>query len=285
MIQEYSLQIFNKYLQCHLSGPDGLRSIFESSEESECESDREEYKEQLIIIGNFARENPGHSLTILSKLLEEKTRLLQNQLQAMFSSGNQLNMSITKQLFILFEDIHWLLLIAGHVMTMESVGEQPMIPSEIMLHNIKQLSSGTVDVTTSLKVLAAPNTCITQIPNAENVCDSVIRLVAAIFRLCEMENKAIEYKMQEFLSPEVSSDIMWFLNSWAEAYLFMLPEYYAALSESLQTAFGLETAGGNWTLNFILNKICVNVRNFSTEAGVVNDSVTLFVSLVKRKHK
>lgn len=247
--------------------------------------DRTEYKEQLIIIGNFARENPSHSLTILSKLLEEKTRQLHMQLQTMYSSGNQLNVSATKVLDTLYEDIHWIMLIAGHVIAMESVGEQPIIPSEIMYNSCDQLAKGSVDVTTSLKVLASPDQCITQIPNAENVCDGVIRLVAAVFRLCETENKAIEYKMTQFLSPEVSSNIMWFLNMWSEAYLFMLSEYYATISETLQTAFGLDTPGGNWTLNFVLNKICVNVQNFTSEQTVVNDSIALFVSLVKRKHK
>lgn len=148
----------------------------------------------------MARENPGHSLTILSKLLEEKTRQLHVQFQAMYTNGNQLNMSITKAMEILFEDIHWLLLIACHVVSMESSGEQPMIPSEIMQYSIEQLANATVDITTSLKVLAAPNQCITQTPNAENVCDPLIRLITAVFRLCDIENNAIEYKMKDFLS-------------------------------------------------------------------------------------
>lgn len=284
MIHEYSLQIFNKYLQCHLSAPEGLRTIADSFDEEE-ENDRDKYKEQLIIIGNLARESPGHSLVILSKLIEQKTRELHVQLQAMYTNGSQLNMSITKAMEILFEDIHWLILISGHVVAMESTGEQPMIPSEIMQYSIEQVTNGTVDITTSLKVLAAPNQCITQTPNADNVCDPLIRLITAVFRLCEIENNAIEYKMRDFLSPEVSSDIMWFLNQWSEAYLFMLTEYYPNLSETLQTAFGLDTPGGNWTLNFILNKICINVQNFATEPSIVKDSVGLFVSLVKRKHK
>lgn len=268
-----------------MSAPEGLRTSSESSFDDDEEIDRDKYKEQLIIIGNLARESPGHSLTILSKLLEEKTRQLQAQFQAMYTNGNQLNMSITKAMEILFEDIHWLLLICGHVVAMESSGEQPMIPSEIMQYSLEQLANGTVDITTTLKVLAAPNQCITQTPNAENVCDPLIRLITAVFRLCDIENNAIEYKMKDFLSPEVSSDIMWFLNQWSEAYLFMLTEYYPNLSETFQTAFGLDTPGGNWTLNYILNKICVNVQNFPTEVTIVKDSVGLFVSLVKRKHK
>lgn len=75
-----------------------------------------------------------------------------------------------------------------------------------MHHSVDQLAAGTVDLTTSLKVLASPSQCITQIPNAENVCDGIIRLVAAVFRLCEIENKAIEYKLKLYLSTEVTSD-------------------------------------------------------------------------------
>lgn len=265
-----------------MSAPDGLRTNSDSFDE---ESDREKYKEQLIIIGSLARENPGHSLIILSKIIEEKTRQLHAQFQAMYQNGNQLNMSITKAMEILFDDIHWILLIAGHVIAMESSGEQPIIPAEIMQYSIDQLANGTIDIATSLKVLATSSQCITQIQNAENVCDPIIRLVAAVFRLCDIENNAIEYKMKDFLSPEVSSDIMWFLGLWSETYLFMLTEYYTNLSESLHTAFGLDTPGGNWTLNCILNKICVNVQNFPNEVDVVKNSVGLFVSLAKRKHK
>lgn len=269
-----------------MSTPDGLRTEKFDDVSVDCGGhDREEFKEQLIIIGNFGRESPGHSLTILSKLLEEKTRQLHQHLMQATQCNDHSNMMVVRSLGSVFEDIHWLLLIAGHVITMESVGEQSIIPSEIMHYSVEQLAAGSVDVTNSLKVLASPGQCITQIPNAENVCDGIIRLVAAVFRLCEIENKAIEYKLKLYLSTEVTSDIMWFLTVWAEPYLFMLTEYYSSLSESLRMAFGLDTPGGNWTLNFILNKICVNVTNFAGETEIVDDSVALFVSLVKRKHK
>lgn len=235
-IQEYSMQIFNKYLQCHLSAPDGIRCLSNSNSSTsfDCEdteqTDSELYREQLIIIGNLARENPGHSLNIVSKLLEEKTRQMQNQLQTIASLPHQMNSSSTMQLEALFEDIHWVILIGGHVVSMESVGEQPIIPSEIMHYSCEQITNGAVDVTTSLNVLASPGQDINDTPNADAACDGVIRLVAAVFRLCEIENKAIEYKLKDLLSPEVISNIMWFLNMWAEGYLFMLPEYYTHVS-------------------------------------------------------
>lgn len=219
-----------------MSAPNGLRNLSPSNSSSfDCDdteqNDRELYKEQLIIIGHFARENPGHSLNILGKLLEEKTRQLHGQLQTMCSGAHQLNVSNTATLDALFEDFHWIVLIAGHVIAMESVGEQPIIPSEIMHHSLEQVANGSVDIETSLKVLASTSQDITETPNGDAACDGIIRLVAAIFRFCEIENKAIEYKMKDFLSPEVSSNVMWFLNMWSEGYLFMLIEYYTQVSD------------------------------------------------------
>lgn len=50
-------------------------------------------------------------------------------------------------------------------------------------------------------------------------------------------------------------------------------------------AFGIDTDGGKWTVDFILNKIYVNVTNFFAEEQVVNTSLEIFVSLVKHKQK
>lgn len=276
--------MFNKYVQCHLSAPDGLRIDRPCETEDENTlSDRDAYKEQLIIVGSFGRENPAHSLSILCKLLEDKIRKLQHFLQqATQCNGNLPN---GQNVECIYEDLHWLILIAGHTLSMEAAGEQPLIPAEIMTYSKELHETGKVDITTSLKVLAMSADGIEQIENAENVCDPIVRLVSAVFRLCEIENKAIEFKMNLCLSTEVTCDLMWFINFWAESYLFMLNEYYSTMSETLQTSFSADTPGGKWTLDFILNKICVNVQNFSSENGIINESIGLFVSLVKPKHK
>lgn len=282
VIRAYASNIFLKYVQCHLAAPDGLRTTTESFEE---ESDREKYKEQLIIIGSLARENIKESLAALNGLFENRTQQLGAHLGEMLRNRNRLNMSTTKAMEELFDDIHWLLLIAGHSITMDAAGEQPLIPMDILLHSYDESRNGTVDIATTLSVLAAPNQSITQTPNGDVACDGLVRLITSVFRLCDVENNAFNCGMKEFLSPEVSSDIMWFLTNWAEPYLFMQTEYYSVRSQPLESAFGAETPGGTWTLNFLLNKVCENVKNYPTEVNVVKDSIKLFVSLVKRKHK
>lgn len=245
MIQRYAAQIFNKYLQCHLSAPDGLRDIanitarFYDQQIDEYEpNDSEQYKEQLILIGTFAREDPGHALPILCKLLEQKARIYHAELQKAYSNGSTLAESgPSDQLKILYEDIHWLLLISTHVLSMECVGEQPLIPSEIMQYSVQKINARQTDIETSLKLLAAPSQCISEFANAENTADHVVRLVASVFRLCEIENKAIESRLTPFLSPEISANIMLFLQLWSESYLFMEEVFYTNVSTIFRLKF------------------------------------------------
>lgn len=56
---------------------------------------------------------PGHALPLLSRLLEERVARLNAQLQRMHTQA--LNSSDSSTLDILFEDIHWLLLISGNL--------------------------------------------------------------------------------------------------------------------------------------------------------------------------
>lgn len=229
MLKQLAIQIFNKYLQCHLSPPDGLRKATDNQNTSDMDeieqSDRDRYKEQLIIIGVLGREEPCHALPILCKLLEEKTRCLQAHLERIYTNSANLNVSSTDGLEQLYEDILWIILVSAHVLSMDAVGEQPLIPSEIMHFSKQQLLSGQTDLTTSLKVLALESSV-----TVDASCDSVLRLTAAVFRLCDIETKAMEANMKSVLSPEITSNLMWFLQMWAESYLLYLSEYYTDVS-------------------------------------------------------
>lgn len=286
LFNTFVAEMFDKYLKCHLAPPEGMRASICNDEEElndEGAKDRIRFKEQLIIIGMFGREVLDHSLPILAKLLEDKTAALCNQLQRMFSNAAPASMKISDSNYLesLFEDIHWTILISTYVVANDSDGEQNLIPAEITLYSKQQTS----DITTSLKLLASPSQSIAEIPNAETSSDHVIRLVAAVFRLCEIEKSAIDAKLGQFLSPEVSSSLIWFLKIWSDSYVLPPLECYSEVSESLKQAFGQDTPGGVWTMNFILNKICHNVRNFSSEPSIIEDTIDLFVGLVKNKNK
>ncbi|XP_067013326.2 exportin-4 isoform X2 [Anabrus simplex] len=285
--KQSSIRIFDTYLKGHLSPPDGTRGQGRELETEEIdeteEDDRTKFKDQLQTIGCFGRQVPDHSLPLLAKLLEERTVRLHEQLQRIHLQA--MDISSSNQLDCLFEDIHWLVLIAGHLISMDNEGEIASIPAEMMHYSIQQGSSGSININTTLKVLGSPGLQVRDIPGAEESTDHIVRLVAAVFRLCEVEKLAVEVKLTQLLSPEVSCTIMWFLRRWSLSYLLPNESYYAEVSMALSTAFGKDSEGATWTVNFLMDKIESNLCSFSSEPGLIKDTIQLFLALVDLREK
>lgn len=281
--KQAAIQIFNTYLKCHLCQPDGNRGTgreleAEEIEETE-EDDRIKFRDQLQSIGALGRRVPEHSIPLLAKLLEDRTVSLHANLERIHQ--NAFNISNSNSLTYLFEDLHWLILISGHVVAMEGEGETALIPSELMQYSIRQRAP--VDIT--LKVLASPHLPITEISGAVDSADHVVRLVSAVLRLCEVERKVVEAKLTQLLSPEVGASILWFLKIWSLAYLLPNETYYAEMSMPFLSAFGQHSEGAMWTVNYLLGKVESNLRTFSSEPAITDGSVQLLIGLVDLRDK
>ena len=57
------------------------------------------------------------------------------------------------------------------------------------------------------------------------------------------------------------------------------PSAVTPLPQALCTAFGRDTEGAAWSVNFLLEKILNNLTRQTGEAGVLEDTVRLLVSL------
>ena len=57
------------------------------------------------------------------------------------------------------------------------------------------------------------------------------------------------------------------------------------MSMALLAAFGRDTEGATWTVNFLLNKVESNLRTFTSEPGLVKDTVRLFIALVDMRER
>ncbi|ELU09303.1 hypothetical protein CAPTEDRAFT_151878 [Capitella teleta] len=280
-ITQHALSIFNTYLQCHLAPPEGSRSALNSEEDDEeyeeqDESDREKFQGMLIAIGAFGRRVPSHSLPLISRLLESRISSLNLQLHNLKQPGA---VNSTPTLGILFEDLHWLLLVAGHVMMDEAEGETPMIPSSIMQYSIEQ-SKGR-DCQSTLAFLATAINDPASV-SADQV-DPVVRLTSSVFRLCAIESSAIEVGLAGHISPEVTSSCMWFLRRWARAYLLPDETYYTEMSMPLTMAFGRDTEGGQFVLSFLINKVVSNIQAWGSEAGIIEDTLSLLLAMVEKR--
>ncbi|KAK5650842.1 hypothetical protein RI129_001871 [Pyrocoelia pectoralis] len=283
-IYQSATRIFNSYLQCHLAPPEGSRIQDKDNEEIEEneDNDRIKFKDQLQIIGMFGRMVPLHCLPILFRLLEDRSNKLKTHLQAMQTYTMTLNDS--KTLDNLFEDIHWIILIAGHILCMDSDGETPMIPSEIMQYSVRQYDKNESTLDSTLKVLANVGEvtyeidCITQ-------CDHAIRIFSDVLKLCVLESSAGQVKLGHFMSPEVGCTLMWFLKRWCVSYLLPTENFYQEISPTLIGALGRDTDGAIFVVNFVLGKIQTNICQFTSEPILLKDTVDLFADIVSVKQK
>ncbi|KAF7282013.1 hypothetical protein GWI33_003674 [Rhynchophorus ferrugineus] len=284
--QSCTMRIFNKYVQCHLAPPDGTRAPDSGGENQVDEdiedNDRNRYKEQLQTIGMFGRGILNHSLPVLYKILESRIDAFLNHLQMM--QHRAMNINEASQLDTIFEDMHWTILISGHVLCMESDGEIPMIPSEVMQYSTNQVNNGATNIDVSVKTILSTETKA-GLPDNIDQCDHVIRIVYNILRLCSIEDAAISMKLGHFLSPEVGSTLMWFLNRWCLSYLLPVETFYNEMSPVLLSCLGKDTECARLVVCFILNKIAVNLYSFQSESVLLKDTVKLFSDIVCTKQK
>lgn len=230
-MKQCAIQMFNVYLQCHLAPPHGSRVHLdvegEEIEDTE-DNDRIKFKDQMQIIGVFGRNALDHSLILLSRLLEEKTQQLSAHLQRMQSQAMTINDS--NALDNVFEDIHWLVLITGHVLCIDYEGEIPQAPKEIMEYSVAALKDKHSNIEATLKAFASIQHCNTDVDANIDQVDKAIRLTISVLKLCTMQSMAAEAKLGHFISPEVGCTLMWFLKRWSTSYYLMPEDNYVQVS-------------------------------------------------------
>ncbi|CAL4064528.1 unnamed protein product, partial [Meganyctiphanes norvegica] len=111
------------------------------------------------------------------------------------------------------------------------------------------------------------------------------RLMSSVLRLCETESQALKANLGHLLSPEVSSSLMWFLRRFCLSYCLPNESFYAELSVVLTSAFGRDSEGAGWTLNYLLGVVEQTLRQRSGEPGLVEDTVNLLVTMVDSKDR
>jgi len=287
------LEVFNTYLQCNLYAPDGFKAQgseaggpggADANEEDEeiCENDepdRVRYKETLATVGALGRLAAGSVVPVLTELVEKRISRLHGQINRLVGQGNR---DIDRALSNLYDDLHWLLLIAGNVLTLDTDGEPSLIPGEIMKYSLEQAPS--VNVEASLRVLASPEQSASEVPGYEST-DTVVRLISAVFRLSELEKRAAEAGYSCLLSPEVSCSVAWFLKRYVLTYLSAPGTYYSEISVTLVEAFGQDSGGSAWVINFLLRKVISNFTLMHSEPDLIKETVSLLLALVENRDK
>lgn len=162
------------------------------------------------------------------RLLEARIDKLRGHLLSMQSQA--MTISESNSLDNLFEDLHWIILIAGHVLCMDSDGETPMIPSEVMQYSITQRNNSVTTLESTLKMMASVQQ-IGVVAEGVEQCDHVIKIFSDVLKLCSLEKSAAEVKLGHFMSPEVGCTLMWFLKRWCLSYLLPTENFYQEVTQ------------------------------------------------------
>ncbi|KAL3204464.1 hypothetical protein MRX96_011474 [Rhipicephalus microplus] len=276
-----TMRVFELYLRSRLAAPDGTRPPISDEEEvaEEDEDDRVRYRDQLAVVGMLGRHVLPHSLPLLCRVIEDRTQRLQELLQGQPQAG----IPMTGAHKELLEDLHWIVLITGNVMTSLCDGETPLIPKEVTRFS---LNSG-ADTAATLSLLSRLGQADAASSVQGNV-DPVVRLVVAVLQLCHVERAALQAGLGSQLSPEVAITLVWFLHRWGLTYLLPNETYYTQMSPTLVAAFGRDSEAGPCVLDWVLGKLCSNLELWHSETALTLSTCQAMVSLlnnVERGHR
>ncbi|XP_076760999.1 exportin-4 [Xylocopa sonorina] len=289
ILKQASMEIFNIYLQCHLSPPEGIRSIEDSDLEKEEpdneDKDRVKFKHDLVVIATFGRLVPSYTLPLLAQLIENRTSQLRENLNKSMEQMKSLNTMKNDSILRLYEDIHWLVLMIGHILCSVSDNELPFAPHEIKEYDGEQVREGKVDMDLTLQFLASSENVSSPTDIAIESVGHVIRLVADIFRLCAIEKTTMSVLPHSILSPELSCTLIWFLRQWSFKYFLSTKPDSSKPSLTYAHCFGEDTPGASWFINFLLEKIECNINAYKSEPEVMDETIQLLRSLVSTKKK
>ena len=201
-----------------------------------------------------------------------------------------------RQLTNISEDIHWLLLIAGFTLfEVNADAGQARISDQIMKYSI--MCSSFVDlqlVQTLMLPLARLQTSQQASVKVENIsyelletqlnenhaCDPITRLFFNAFQLAELETYAYSVQMLAYLSPQVSSTLVWFLREATRfSYLFLVETNYQEISPTLHLLFAQDTPIGQSILHFFMRKLLMNFNIWSAENIITVQSAKLLFGI------
>lgn len=234
LLSQALVGVFQTYVQSKLSAPRGWsRSVLCEDEEEELivedSDDQSVFSDQLSSVGHIARVVAGTSVPLLTTLLEQCSAECLHLLAALRQEDRRSSLCSQQQqqrrLDSLYEDIHWLTLIAGYTLCDIVQGEDVRIPAQLMRHSI--LHQGEAQLDFNISALLWQQDGVAECPPfSELKLDPIVALVVGICRLCVLERLFITNGLQDLLSPQVCKTTSWCLSRITEPYLMLSEENY-----------------------------------------------------------
>jgi hypothetical protein len=202
------------------------------------EKDLDMYGDQLLNISVLARLQVGGVVQKLITVLSEK----KNRLMDLFINFQHANSPL---MMVLQEQLHWGILIAGHILCDSAYGETPMIPDSLL-----KLSQST-----------SP--------------DLVVQLSTTAFSILDGLGFEPGSAQHNSCSPLLIETLFWFCDRFTSTYLFQKE----TSTLSLQQSFGGQ--GGKEVLHFLLSKLHHQASLWYSAEDIIIEIVSVLKGLSK----
>jgi len=219
--QQACCDIFQSYLGFKLAPPTGWRTCSSEDDDVLCdvqEDDRITFSEQLSSIGYIARSVPEYSLPLLLSLMEECLAKFTAHYTELVSQRTTMHTE-SSQLHSLYEDIHWLFLIASYLLNDILQGEFVSIPNKLMEYMISIETQDIQEIDIQTAILQQES-C-----SGRNI-NLVLAVLVCVCRWCQLEKLYISAGLLSYLSPQVASTITWLLAKITDSYLLFKESDY-----------------------------------------------------------
>lgn len=211
-------KIVSLYLQSKLNEPQGLKH-YQTGTKLDLDldaDDRDIYADELSYIGTLCRHVATTSLPTLLKLFFNCFSQCIKMCQVLLVEPTSVDIG---KLEALYDDIHWLLLIATYTLTDVVESEESTIPTELV-----ELSVGYQNtVTISLEQL------ITTADYNDSSCllsiDPVVSLILCLCHWSVIERQLLEQGLKDVVSPQVCESAIWGLSTVLSTYLMTTTKY------------------------------------------------------------
>ena len=216
--------------------------------------DQEIYDDQLIAVTGLARCCGWAPVRFLAELLKQRVA----QFKAVLEGSSRISET---ELSVLFDHVHWLMIIGGYLISDAGTGETPCIPKEWLRPHDR------------------PS------PSESN---PIVELVSAVLGLVDVMTSVQGTAKTEFLSPLVCDTAFWFLARWSQTYFFTeveVPGGHESCVGDYVEAYGcqkrVESVAANRLLDFLVQKTQVMLMMMSGETEVVFSAIHLLETFSK----
>eukprot|EP00127_Corallochytrium_limacisporum_P005729 Clim_evm108s210 gene=Clim_evmTU108s210 len=239
-------EIFNTYVKTALQ--DGRRKAEQEADDEEDEDfddDKDVYDDILTSTAVIGRHAIAPSMQTVSGAITHTIGQLQHTMTALMQ-GQQGDM-------LLWEDLHWLLLIAGHLIADSDTGEIPEIPE-----------------------------CFTQgWRGSAEASQAVCTMMQGVLQFCQGCMQILQQHGDNgAVSPYAMQTVLWFLHRWARTYLFTNKQ---TADPAILQAFGLQSEHSGQILVFLVQFVQACCSSMSAEKRVCSEACSLLLALVKMK--